>query len=334
LAGYIFLRFSSKPAPKIYLQGVSMGAFGLNDIDDAYQPENVGRQIALFKELGANIARVNLEINYFLSNPEPRHNVNDDLITQLTNAGIKTLLIIEDPFKEKFFDQANQQNGWAWGYKIANRYKGKIFAYQLANEVSGMTIKKNHTGRVITDYDPEKYRVLKEWLIGLSKGIRDADPKARRVITAHWLGTAVIDQLINDGIEFEVIGWNWFSDMGNDPTYKILDDGSIINIPGHFAGQNKEFWFTELNRDHGSVGNGEIEQANYLETVINNIEKSPFVLGLFVYTLLDDPVAPEATNQSWGLVTVVKNQAGKFQPGKPKLAFEAYQKIIRALSDR
>lgn len=338
LGGYLYLKNRHKTIEPSFIYGVNMGAFGLNNIDDLYQPGNVDIQINLAKELGVQAVRVNLEVDKLAASPAPRDTVNDDLINRLSNAGLKILLVVEDPFQaNKLFELGNRDNGWAWGYKIATRYKGKIYGYQLANEVSGMVIKENHAGRSMSDFDAQKYAVLKEWLTGLSQGIRDADPTAKRVVTAHWVATAIIDQLIADSVPFEVISWNWFSDMGDDPIHKTFDDGSprgeagtILDIPGHFAGKAKEFWFSELNRDHGSAGaRGEFEQADYLAKAIKNIRQSQLVSAIFVYTLLDDPVAVNEANRHWGLVNVVSGANNKFAAGSKKAGFGTYQDIIK-----
>lgn len=334
LVGWGFLKLAQPAQGRTFIWGVNMGAFGLNNLADPYQPDNVDRQIELLKQLGVKAVRLNLEIDKNLPSPSPRDQVNDDVINRLYQAGLKILLIVEDPFQD-FFRFANQQNGWAWGYRIASRYQGKVYAYQLANEVSGMVIKPNHSGRTMTDYDRQKYQSLKNWLTGLATGIGDADPGVRRVVTAHWVATAIIDQLITDGVPFEVVGWNWFSDMGNDPLNKTFEDGTIINLPEHFGSTGKEFWFTELNRSHGSVGNsGESQQADYLKLAIDNIKQSARVGGIFVYTLADEPLAPKIDDRHWGLVTVNQNTAGRLVFGDLKLAFIKYQAIISQTQDR
>lgn len=326
-------------AAEPFLWGVNMSAFGLNDLDDPYQPANVDKQLALLKELGVNSVRLNLEVDKNSWPARPRDETNDDVINRLTKAGLKILLIVEDPWpgdslfkldKQLMSPQSIRQAGWAWGYKTASRYPGKIYAYQLANEVSGMIVKDNHSGRLISDYDEGKYQLLKEWLIGLSKGIRDGDPHAKRVITAHWVATAIIDQLIADQVPFEVIGWNWFSDMGEDPIHKTLADGTILDVVGHFASRGKQFWFTELNRSHGSAGSsGELAQSSYLKKAVSNIKRSSAVSGIFVYTLVDDPVGELAQDRNWGLVKVVKGPSGRLTIGEPKLAFESFSEIIK-----
>lgn len=337
----IGLGFFSKtqPAAEPFVWGVNMGAFALNDLNDPYQPANVDKQIALLKELGVNAVRLNIEVDKQSLPPRPRDETNDDVIARLTKAGLKILLIVEDPFPgdslfklgKQFNDNAEsiRQAGWAWGYKIAARYQGKIYAYQLANEVSGMTLKERHSGRLFSDYDKEKYQLLKEWLIGLAKGIQDGDAQAKRVITAHWVATAIIDQLIADQVPFEVIGWNWFSDMGEDPIHKTLADGTILDVVGHFASLGKQFWFTELNRSHGSQGpNGELGQSSYLKKAVSHIKQSSAVSGIFVYTLVDDPAARLTQDQSWGLVKVSKGLDGQYTISGRKLAFPAYQDLI------
>lgn len=329
-AGYISLIVSADSRSTPFVFGIHTNAYVANTIGDPYQPDNVQKAIDLAKQLGVTHLRINLEAT---GNPTV-FPTNDDLIDRVVTADLLPVLIIESPFPiDQFFGQETYDTGFKLGVLIASRYKGKVTYFQLANEISGMTIKPNHPGTKINDYDTHKIAVLEQWLKGLADGIKKGNPKAKRIISSNWIATAIIDHFIAQKVPFEIIGWNWFSDMGDDPTYKILDDGTILDIPGHFDKTGKKFWFVELNHASGSATNQELAQAQYLQTFWDNIKKSPNVHGIFGYTLADfAPYQPE-NNRYWGFVTLEPAKIpGRFTLGPTKPIFETYQKIIQSVS--
>lgn len=322
IAGYVSLKITSEN--KGFVFGIHTNAFVANTIGDPYQPDNVDKALKLAKQLGVQYLRINFE-------GQGLYQASDDLIDRVLKADLKPVLIVESSLPAaEFFAQESYQRGFQLGQEVASHYRSQVRYFQLANEVSGMTIKPLHTGEKIQDYDPQKYLVLKNWIKGLSDGIKEGNSKAKRVVSSNWIATAVIDELIKDGVEFEIIGWNWFSDMGEDPTYKVLDDGTVLDIPGHFAKTGKQFWFVELNRAAGSYKNAEIDQAQFLRRFWNNIKKSKDVDGLFGYTLVD--FAPHLPDEQrlWGFASV-KRVAGtkRFTIGGPKPVFYEYQEIIK-----
>lgn len=273
-----------------FLWGVYANQYSLSDPDDGgARPEVYAAMLDAIRDLGMTHIRT----NYLFVDPADygevlppdfEETLNDTWINAALKHGIQPILILD-----KGVD--TYQASYDIGYKIASRYKGKIKYYQMVNEVNGAAIKPGFPGRTMDDYEPAKYQAVKRRLAGLGDGIRAADPNAQRVITANWLGTAIIDQLIADGVEFEVLGWNWFSDMGPDLTHKVLDDGMVLDIPGHFAYAGKKFWLTEVNRHGGSfegtAKGGEAAQATWLADMAKTVATDGRISGFFAYTFTD-----------------------------------------------
>lgn len=219
---------------KEFVFGIHTNAFVANTIGDPYQPDNVDRALKLAKKLGVS----HLRINYEPYGDE----INDDFINRVAKTGIEPVLIVESPWPlHQIFEKENYQSGYNLGKRVASRYQNKIKYFQVANEVSGIAIKPRHPGNKFSDYDLAKYQIMRDWLKGLADGIRAGNPQAQRIVSSNWIATAVIDEIIKDGVEFEIIGWDWFSEMGENPTGKILDDGTVLDIPGHFANSGKNF---------------------------------------------------------------------------------------------
>lgn len=277
--------------PKHY--GVNIKIYGMNKPYAPYNRANLIAQLDYAKELGAVDVR---------SNAEESLDDTDEFVNLAIERGLKPMLIIE-PELPNFFNQATYTQGYNYANKIAKRYQGKVLHYQLGNEASGVAIKPTFPGNKKTDYDDTKYAVLKEWFKGMSQGVRDADPLAYRMISANWLGTGIMDRLVEDKVEFDLIGWNWYSDMGEDLIKEV--DGAEFSIPEYLKKYPKEFWVVELNRQGGTLDGNEQAQADYLKTFINNAVSHNNLGGVFVFPLAD--LCPDIGN-SLGHMGIIRLQ--------------------------
>ncbi len=279
--------------------GVYTNTFALSDLDDGGErPEIYDDILTTAKDLGLHYIRTNYE--FIPENGLPsahERTLNGDWIDAILAHGLEPVLILDNGVN-------TYQAAYDIGRQVGREYKGRVRYYQLMNEVNGAAIKPGHAGRTMTDYEPAKYQAVLNRVKGMSEGIASVDPKARRIITANWLGTAMVDELIADGVEFEIIGWNWFSDMGIDFTTHDLGDGTTLDIPGHFEYSGKKFWLSEVNRQGGSYGttarDAEAEQASWLLEVATIAHDDPRVSGFFVYTLTD-PFLPGQRPDDWGI---------------------------------
>lgn len=272
---------SSEPAPpppaprypKHY--GVNIRIYGMNKAYAPYNRDNLIAQLNWALQLGAVDVRSNAEDNL---------KDTDDFVNLAIERGLNPMLIIE-PFLNDFFNQATYNQGYNYAKTIAQRYRGKVRYYQLGNEASGVAIKPTFPGNKKTDYDEGKYAIMMPWLKGLSEGVRDADPVAYRMISANWLGVGVMDRLVEDNVQFDLIGWNWYSDMGTDLIKEV--DGQEFSIPEYLKKYTKEFWVVELNRQGGTLDGNEQAQADYLKTFITNAVSHNNLGGVFVFPLTD-----------------------------------------------
>jgi len=314
-----------------FVWGVYSNAYFGNTADEGFTKEHTDAQIPYFKDLGINTVKFNLLFTTPMQTPIPPE--NDYFVDKLAENNIDRYMVIENGTDEHFFETAGYSTGFEWGKQVASHFTGRINYYQMLNEVSGTAMKPTFPGFRRDDYDEHKYQVIKEYLRGMSDAIEQFDPGAQRVITAHFLGTAIIDRLMEDGVKFEVIGWDWYSDMGDSLTNKEYA-GQIFNIPEHFRYSGKQFWISELSRANGSFDNQEQEQSKYLEKVMTDAISSKLVSGIFPFTMFDLTSAYNGIpdkNNSWGLVTnkfdTVTNQ-WVFDTKKP--AYMMYQNIIRS----
>lgn len=283
--------------------------------------KTIEQEISFAKELAVSHLRANLE---------KEEDLNDYIVEKTAEEGFLLTLIIDPEFKGDFYKTATYDLGYKLGKEIASRYQEKIPFYQLANEASGVTIKKGFPGYDESHYDAQKYKVFKDWVKGLSEGVKAGDPKAKRIISANWQGTAVLEMLERDGVEFEIIGWNWFSDMGD--IFNQEYEGKSHNIPKEISQKlKKDFWIVESNFQGGSFKGKEKEQAEYLAKFIEEVRKSPDVKGLFIFTLTDIAEINNKSEGNLGLVKVKENPDGTWSFAAKKPAFEALKKAIKEL---
>lgn len=338
---------SPTAAAEKFVWGVQGGAFVLNTLADPYQPENVKKQIKSVKDLGANLIRANLELKKSESGAPfsltPRQEINDDFISRVSSSGLDILLVI-DPDVPSTIGKVNyEKSGYDLASYAARRYKGKVKYYQIVNEVSGTIVKpEKYDGATFEGengihYSVERYRATLGWIKGMSRGIRENDPGAKILLSGHWILYDIFGKLIQDGADFDLIGWAYYSPDGDDPTRREFNNGDYMNLAEKLARYGKPLWIVEANSDHGSYfdgtktpAQGEKEQAAYIKTLAENVCNSGYFRGFIFFTLTDNPTADEAGNEQdahMGLVEV-KKEGNKNKITREKPAFSAYRKII------
>lgn len=292
-----------------------------------YSDQLIDQQLDFAKELGVKWARLDW------------HNFNDfswhdRIIDEANKRGIHIVLILEDigvptdtsgaPAKAK-----------ARVAEIVSSYKGKIRYYQLFNEVAGTALKgPDQPGTDFArDYNQVKYREIRDWMEAAISGIKDADPSAKTVVSAQWTHTGFIEQLIKDGVKFDILGWNWFSDMASggyldEPIVGETRDNKITLLE-KIKGFGKPLWITELNYRPGETGMDETKQAEYLTRLATKLRQSGDFEAVFEFELMDQCQVNALGGKPvyYGLVSCAKSGVD-WIIGAKKKAFEAYRRVI------
>lgn len=340
----------STPDQDRYVFGVQCGAFTLNKQFESYSSTNTDKKIAKLKELGVNTVRANFEM--LVNDPfsiTPYDDLNDRYITALTDNKFDVLLVIDPNIPATVGKVDYEKEGYSIGSYVAKRYKGKIKYYQLANEVTGTAVKpsdSNFKGETYQDdfgiqYSTERYEAVRGWVRGMSKAIREQDSSAQIVLSGHWVLYDVIDRLIKDGVDFDILGWAWYANDGNDVTKRETPDGkSTINLATELAKFNKKLWVIESNladgtypKDGKTANRLEKEQAEFIRSFVPAVLNGGYFSGYFFFTLFDDPIAGEVASEReahWGLVEV-KKSGDDIKITRNKPGFDAYKKVIREL---
>jgi hypothetical protein len=309
-----------------------------------YNSKNAQKELNLVDELGANTVRFNLattvKLDPFSASYDEKS--NDDFISQASEHGKDICLIIDGDIigstQVKGFDY--EAAGYQMGAYAAKRYKGTVKYYQLANEVTGTIVKPddpNFNGPVFDglyglQYSTDRYNAVLGWLKGMQAGVRDNDPNAKIVITGHWILYDVIAKLHQDGINFDILGWAWYSADGDDMTKRDIGQGKTINLVDKLAEFGKPIWIIELNTARGSYNNGQLVageqmQANWIKKSVQNLLKNKQITGIFFFTLVDAPYAT-AEEAHWGMAQVGYDSTGQVQFTKKKV-FDVFKDLIK-----
>jgi hypothetical protein len=282
----------------------------------AYPASSAAAQIELAASLGATDYRVDWQIPP-VDPAAMDWSWYDTVVSTAVANGVELLCILTAP---EGLDDATVRTRTA---ALVGRYAGRIPYYQLLNEVDNDTvISPDLDGTQLDHYDMAAYAPILSRMKAISAGVRDADGSARRVVNITWKHYGLFYHLDQDGLEYEVAGLDWYYGMDD-----MIDTLVVMNrLPV------EELLITELDIEHGTNGNSEAAQADYLTTAIRTLkDRAPDkVHGVYVYELLDQPdwpsAKPDANQQHYGLVTVASDGAW----GAHKQAFDTYRGLIQA----
>lgn len=299
--------------------GVLIRPYNLKTGNVPFTTDMITVQLDLAKELGVTDVRANVE---------QLMSTNDVFVDESIARGLEPILILEAPAGS--FNGNVYQQAYEFGKTYAARYKGKVRYYQLANEASGMAIRPGYSGKEPDDYDATRYHETLNIMRGLGEGVQAADSSAKRIISANWMGTGIIDRLVTDEVDFNTVGWDWYSGMGVD-LIKQLPDGAF-NIPKYLSKYKKDFWIVEANRDDGTHDGNTAAQASYLDNLIKNVASHHNTQGFFVFGLTDACGESGKSTGHMGLVTVVESGSGLCTIGDKKPAFDVFKNAIAKYS--
>ncbi|OGD65735.1 hypothetical protein A3F08_02955 [Candidatus Berkelbacteria bacterium RIFCSPHIGHO2_12_FULL_36_9] len=294
--------------------GIGFNPYPNNVVND----QTLNKTLDRAGELGVNWLRY--EIPNYIDNPFV---FTDPVINQAQKKGFK-LLISFQPTQDYQDFSDSYQAGYEQANKIANHYKNVNY-FQLSNEPASGALKPNWPGVDQDSYDIEKYKKIASWLKGAAKGINDANPKAEKIITGHWLHIGFFNLLINDNVDFEIIGWDWHQEDWN--LTKVENQGKTYNLLEMLPKLKKDLWITEAGLYRGSL-NGEDKQAEYISELAEQVYNSHLFKGFCTFMLYDEAHKQGTEDEGLGIIGLKKSNSS-WQLGEKKKAFDAYQDVIK-----
>lgn len=305
---------SPSPTPKEKFQwGVHLrpGLFPTN----ADNMKALPGQFALMKDLGITTVRTEYEVN--------NESLNKTILQQAKAHGLQVVFIIPFGPNDIKTDPKLYDNAYKYVKDIVSKHKGQVPVWQLGTEVATVAMKSpNLHGVDAVDYPDSTYKPVATWMMAATRAVKDADPGAKRLINDQWIHVGFFDKFIKEGGQFEMIGWNWFSDMGTNFERPVIDrnTGQRYDLMKKLKSYNKEIWLTEVNRRNGNQDGDSKAQADFIETMAKYAYNSKTIKGVLVFHLMGE--------QGYGLVNV---DEGQKKIGSKKEAFTRYQGLIRTL---
>lgn len=220
----------------------------------------------------------------------------DELLTIATQNGIKILPVIKidkqlgdySHTKEEAYKLGRNQT-----YGFITKYENHFDYFELGNEQENRIIHENVNGMNAEDYDFNKFQVLVSYFKGMIDSIRELNPKSKIMITGGWLHWGYFELLQQEKLDYDIISWHWYSNMGSMYESKWERADVINTLISKF---NKPIWITEINKKDGSLGETYQEQAYWVEYFINELHKQPNIEAYILYELYDQP---NLYNQKW-----------------------------------
>lgn len=277
-------------------------------------------QMAFVQQLGTPWIRLSFD-----NAPSNKFQIFDEMINKAEAQGTNVYLGLGSTKPVTSIDDT-YKDGFNVGSEVASHYKGKIKYYQLMSEQGSTALKgPQYTGENESDYNPAKYAKVRDWMKGASDAIRKADPNAYLVITEQWTHTAYIEMLLRDNVQFDIIGWNWFGDMGMMNTRKLKSGTLLIDKLKSF---NKPLILAEVNYRPGAGGMDENKQSEFIQKMADWAYNSGVIKGFFVHELVD--IAPRGGNKAdhYGLMYYKQRPGGGFTFGDVKRAFLTYHNLL------
>ena len=323
-----FFVLGSKPVsassiPKTFQWGVTMRPYALG----TYTGNSWQKQITKASSLGVGWARITWDYN---SNAFSK---NTAIINALRDQKINVVLVIEH--NPKNGDNNLYQQGYNDGKSIAKYYKGKVKYYQMMNEGGAQSIKNpTSNGQTKSDYNVSEYNKVRDYMKGLSDGIHAGDSSAQRIVTISWTHVGFLDRLVADGVNFDIIGIDWYDWMGAFKDSK-LSNGQYLS--DKLQSYGKPLMFMEVaampSTPAGSQAKTIINTTNQTNFTIQTAQWAwdhrDIVKGFYAFELVDNINNPNPAKDYYGFIAGVKKGSTGIL-GKARPVYTAYKNFIKS----
>lgn len=285
-------------------------------------------QMQSAKKMGVGYVRM----DYIPTNPK----ATDAMIQGAISADLTPVLIIPFGPNDIFKDKALEANTQKYVGDIVKRYKDQVKYFQLATEVASVALANDPSkhGIEVKEYPADRLRAVTTWVKTAEATVKDIAPAAQTIINDQWVHTGFFDNYFANGGQTDILGWNWFSDMGKDMNAPVIDASKqqTYALMTKLKSYNKPIWLTEVSRRLGSQGNNgasaELEQADFLTMMAEYVKTEPSIKGFFVYNLLEDQAAP-IQERGYSLIKAHDDNGKSQKITGEKLAYERYRQIIK-----
>jgi len=285
---------SLRPATSSLMLGIN-GHMG----DAPYLATSPIKQIQMLKDRGMTWYRLNVQTK--ADGTASSSTLLEALQTAATAGGVKILPMLYLRTLNYADSQADSyQKGRTLGANFAAKY-GKYFSYyNLGNDLELPLLLSKKTGQSLNHYDRDKFNVVAAYLKGMDEGIKSQDPDAKTMISAGWLHYGFLRMCEWYGIKFDVVAYNWYSDMEGAAAKGPKIPDITMKLSELFP--TKPIWITEFNYRYKATSlTNEDNQSDFVTKFTNKCKANPQVKVAIVYELFDEPYKSTQEN-SYGII--------------------------------
>jgi len=268
--------------------------------DAPYLQTDPTKQIQLLKDRGITWYRLNVQTKS--DGSASSSTLLESLQAASSTRGVKILPMLY--LRTLDFNKSTSENyqmGKTLGANFAAKY-GKYFTYyNLGNDLELKLLNKNTTGQSSSHYNKAKTDVTAAYLKGMDEGIKSKDADAKTMVSAGWLHYGFLRWCQSYGVKFDVVAYNWYSDMEAPAANKTNNIPDItVKLAALFPG--KPIWFTEFNyRYKSGSSTNEADQNAFVTKFITKCKANPMVKVMCVYELFDEPYK-NGQESSYGII--------------------------------
>ncbi len=254
------------------------------DFYPVYRRENAEKQLKLIRDMGCGIVRTNF-YNFDFS----------DFYVPLANAyGLKVMLVV-DGYVDDFSGGYNKETDFELFRKVAERYDGnhgfgKIDFIQLNNEVDVKIGRFNPNfgdGETAEEFPQPIMQSAYEHFANAAVGVRAAKTDVKIVINAGWKHYGMLLYMREKGIDFDLVGWDWYTDMSKAMIREGKRAFQIAETLHELF--DKDIIVCETNTwTNGSMDENDVTNWDDLFDIINDAVNYPYVKGLILYECCDE----------------------------------------------
>ncbi|MCK0197265.1 glycoside hydrolase family protein [Ancylobacter sp. 6x-1] len=231
------------------------------------------------------------------------------------------------------------RDAFAFASALARRFASTIDVWELGNEMENYALLEpcemrddgttypcewgTAGGMGPLDYYGPRYKKIAAVLRGLSEGVKEGNPAARRAIgSAGWGHLGIFDRYHADGIEWDISVWHMYG-QDPEPAFQRL------------AAFGKPIWVTEFNHPFDSTQNEADREAGQAKGIVHWMERLKALSATYrveaaqIYELFDEAYWAPNPEAHMGLYRLTpRPDDGGWAPDAPKPAFHAVQQFL------
>jgi hypothetical protein len=303
LAGcFLVLAAFASLAQEFRPQGTQDGAWGQRRVrfgvnghpldPESYEGMPLKQQLSLLKSIGLRTYRVNIN---------PLHTEKFEMLSELTmlaeREDIRILPVVIIPPEQYSDESAAYAAAEPAMYSLAKKFDSRIRVWELGNEYDLYCVKPGADGSSPSDYDDQKYAVVRGLIQGMLDGLRQANPASGSIVettqhTSRALDNGFLQRLIDDGVQFDITGYHYYSRDGRVPVNAAGKNSlQVLHEQFHKPIRVTEFDESSFSPQVGPSSNPE-EQGKALLVAMNELTsaaKRYDVVEADIYELLNEP---------------------------------------------